>query len=160
VADLIVLGFESKDVAEEVFRLGTELRQQELVDLAEGALAWQDDDGNVRIQQAISVTGVSAASGGLWGTLIGCIFLVPRIGLAAGAASGAAAGRLAEVGIDDELTKEIVSALSPGKAAVFALVRKSTPDRVRQATRSYQPTVLHTSLSTGSEEELVAALQG
>jgi uncharacterized membrane protein len=160
VADLMVLGFDDRDLAEEVFRLGTELRQAELVDLADGALAWREEDGKVRIQQAINVTGASAHSGALWGTLIACILQVPLVGLAAGATSGAIAGRLSDIGIGEDVVKEITAILGPGRAAVFALVRRSTPDRVRDAIRPYRPAVLHASLSKDTDEELVRALQG
>ena len=160
MADLIVLGFDSKATADEVFRLARDLQRQELVDLADGALAWRDENGRVRIDQAINATGRGVAAGALWGTLLGAIFLVPVVGLAAGATSGAIAGRLTDIGINDKLVKEISQTLEPGKAAVFALVRKSTPDRIRAALQQYRPIVLQTSLTTDRPEELVRALQG
>lgn len=158
MADLIVLGFNDRATAEEAFELGADLRKQELIDLADAALAWRDDKGKVRIQQAIPTTAAGTASGALWGTLIGLIFLNPLAGMAVGAASGAVAGKLTDVGINDNLIKEITAQLEPGRAAIFALVRKSTPDRVREALRPYNPQVIQTSLTKDREEDLVAAL--
>ena len=159
MADLVVLGFEDVATAQKVFELGAQLQREELIDLEDAALAWRDEKGRVRIQQAMSTTGAGAAGGALWGTLIGMLFLVPVAGLAVGAATGAVAGKLTDIGIDDELIKRITAQLEPGRGAVFALVRRSTPDRVTEALKEYKPTVLHTNLSHDRQEELVRALQ-
>ena len=167
MADLIVLGFLSKEAAEEVFELGLSLQQQELVDLEDAALAWRDDKGRLRIQQALPTTAAGAASGAaggaLWGTLLGLLFLNPlagfAVGTAAGAAGGAVSGSLTDLGINDELIRQIGEQLQPGKAALFALVRRSTPDKVTEALKRYSPKVLYTNLSRDREEELVKALQ-
>jgi uncharacterized membrane protein len=167
MADLIVLGFDNRRDAEEVFELGASLQGEELLDLEDAALAWRDDKGKVRIQQALPTTRAGAAagafSGALWGTLLGLLFLNPLAGLAVGgltgAAAGAAAGALTDIGINDDLIRRIGEQLQPGKAAVFALIRRSTPDRVTEALKQYHPTVLHTNLTKHREEDLVKALQ-
>lgn len=159
MADLVVLGFDDRESAERVFELGAQLQQEELIDLADAALAWRDDKGKVRIQQALSTTGAGAAGGALWGTLIGLLFLNPLGGALVGAAAGAVGGKLTDIGVDDDLIKRIAAQLEPGRAAVFALVRRSTPDRVADALKQYRPVVLHTNLSHDREEDLVRALQ-
>ncbi len=159
MADLVVLGFEDVATAEKVFELGAQLQREELIDLEDAALAWRDENGRVRIQQAMPTTSAGAASGALWGTLIGLLFLAPVAGLAVGAAGGAIAGKLTDIGIDDELIKRITAQLEPGRGAVFALVRRSTTDRVTEALKEYKPAVLHTNLSHDRQEDLVRALQ-
>lgn len=167
MADLIVLGFLSKEAAEEVFELSLSLQQQELVDLEDAALARRDDKGRLRIQQALPTTSAGAASGAaggaLWGTLLGLLTLNPlagfAVGTAAGAAAGAVGGKLTDLGIDDDLIRQIGEQLQPGKAALFALVRRSTSDKVTEALKHYSPKVLYTNLSRDREEELVKALQ-
>jgi uncharacterized membrane protein len=42
---------------------------------------------------------------------------------------------------------------------VFALIRRSAPDRVTEALKQYHPTVVHTNLTKDREEDLVKALQ-
>ncbi|MEU5000511.1 DUF1269 domain-containing protein [Streptomyces sp. NPDC021622] len=160
MTELVVLGFSDRQKAEEVLRLGADLSRQELLDLEDAALAWRTPDGKVHVQQAHSTTGAGAVTGAVWGTLFGMLFLMPVFGAAVGAAAGAAAGRLRDVGIDDAFIKEVAATLEPDRAAVFALVRKSTPDRVRAALRPFDPTVIRTSLTKEREEELVAALHG
>ena len=80
-------------------------------------------------------------------------------GLALGAASGALAGKLTEVGIDESFLKEAASSLTPGTAAVFTLVPRGSADRLQAALLPYQPTVIRTSLSVQDEAELVRRLQ-
>jgi uncharacterized membrane protein len=88
------------------------------------------------------------------------LFLVPVAGLAVGAASGAMAGKLSDVGINDDTIKQIGSQLEQGRAAVFLLARSATVDRVIDAIKPFNPTVIQTNLTKDREEELVAALQG
>ena len=156
---LVVLGLDSPAKAEEVFDLAGDLAKQELLQLEDAAYAYRDDRGKVRIHQAISLTGAGAASGALWGTLIGLLFLMPVAGLAIGAGTGALAGKLADVGINDDTIKQIGEQLQQGKAAVFVLARSATTDRVIEAIKPFNPTVIQTSLSHDREEELVRALQ-
>jgi uncharacterized membrane protein len=156
---LVVLGLDSPAKAEEVFDLAGDLAKQELLQLQDAAYAYRDAKGKVRIHQAVSLTGAGAASGALWGTLIGMLFLMPVAGLAIGAGTGALAGKLADVGINDDTIKQIGGQLEDGKAAVFLLTRSATVDRVIDAIKPYNPTVIQTNLTKDREEELVKALQ-
>lgn len=96
--------------------------------------------------------------GGL-GRPVGHAVLMPIAGLAIGAGTGALAGKLADVGIDDDTIKQIGQQLQQGKAAVFVLARSATTDRVIEAIKPFNPTVIQTSLSHDREEELVRALR-
>ena len=159
MAHLVVLGLDSPAKAEEVFDLAGDLAKQELLQLQDAAYAYKDAKGKVRIHQAVSLTGAGAASGALWGPLIGLRFLMPVAGLAIGAGTGALAGKLADVGINDDTIKQIGSQLEQGKAAVFLLAKSATVDRVIDAIKPYNPTVIQTNLTKDREEELVKALQ-
>ena len=107
----------------------------------------------------MSVTGTAAAGGALWGTLIGLLFLNPLAGLAIGAATGAVAGKLTDVGINDDTIRQIGQQLQQGKAAVFILARSATVDKVVEALKPYSPTIIQTNLTKDREEELIQALQ-
>ncbi|MEV5978358.1 DUF1269 domain-containing protein [Streptomyces sp. NPDC052114] len=159
MADLVVLGFSDREKAVAVLRLAKDLSKQELLDLEDAALAYRTMDGKIHVEQTYSPVGVGAAGGALWGSLFGLLFLMPVFGAAVGAATGALAGKLTDVGINDPFIKEVAATLEPGRAAVFALVRRSTPDRVREAVRPFNPTVIRTSLTKDREEELVEALR-
>jgi uncharacterized membrane protein len=79
--------------------------------------------------------------------------------MAVGAATGAVAGKLTDIGINDDMIKQIGAQLEQGKAAVFILARSATVDRVIDALKPLGPTVLQTNLTKEREEELVKALQ-
>ncbi|CCH88485.1 conserved protein of unknown function [Modestobacter italicus] len=167
MADLVVLGFSNRRAAEEVFDLGQKRDREGLVDLDDAALVWRDERGRVRVQQSIGTTavgaGFGAASGALWGTLLGLLIMNPLAGLAIGGLTGgsigAASGALSDIGIDDDLIRQVGEQLQPGKAAVFVLARGSTPVQLTEALKSYAPTVLQTSLTADREADLVRALQ-
>jgi uncharacterized membrane protein len=159
MAHLVVLGVDNRDDAERLFDLAGDLAKQELLQLQDAAYAYRDDRGKVRIHQAVSLTGAGAASGALWGTLIGLLFLMPVAGLAIGAGTGALAGKLADVGINDDTIKQIGGQLEQGRAAVFLLAKSATVDRVIEAIKPFNPTVIQTNLTKDREEELVQALQ-
>ncbi|MEV5964394.1 DUF1269 domain-containing protein [Kribbella sp. NPDC051952] len=156
---LVVLGLDSREDAERVVQLTEDLAKQQLLQREDAAYAYKDAKGKVRIEQSISLTGPAAASGALWGTLIGLIFLNPIAGMVAGAASGAVAGKLTDVGINDDLIKQVGAQLQEGKAAVFLLARSATVDRVVDALKPFSPTIIQTNLTKEREEELIEALQ-
>ncbi|MFC6159922.1 DUF1269 domain-containing protein [Kribbella sp. NPDC058693] len=156
---LVVLGLDSREDAERVVALTDDLAKQQLLQREDAAYAYKDAKGKVRIHQSVNLTGAGAASGALWGTLIGLIFLNPLAGFAVGAASGAVAGKLTDVGINDDLIKKVGQELQDGHAAVFLLARSATVDRVVDALKPFSPTIIQTNLTKEREEELVEALQ-
>jgi uncharacterized membrane protein len=79
--------------------------------------------------------------------------------MAVGAASGAAAGALTDVGVDNRFLKELGERLEPGAAALIVLVHRSTPDKVLPEIQRYGGEVLQSSLSDEAEEQLQAALR-
>jgi len=122
-------------------------------------VALRKDDGKIKLKQSFSPPETGAAGGALWGGLIGLIFLMPLLGAAIGGATGAAAGAVTDVGVDDKFMKELGQKLQPGNAAVFALVRRSTPDKVLPRISQYGGDVIHSSLSEHAEETLQEALR-
>lgn len=159
MSQLIVLGVADREAAEHAMDIAADLNKQQLLRLEDAAYAYKDDKGRPRIQQTVSTTGMGAAGGALWGTLIGLIFLNPLLGLAVGAATGAVAGKLTDIGIDDDVIKQIGSHLEDGRAAVFLLADITTADRVIDAFKPLRPTVIQTNLSKDDEHELVEALR-
>ena len=156
---LVVLGLNSRDDAERVLEVTDDLAKQQLLQREDAAIAYKDSKGKVRIQQTMNLTGAGAAGGALWGTLLGLIFLNPLAGFAVGAASDAIAGKLTDIGINDQLIKDVGRELQDDHAAVFLLARSATVDRVIDALKPFGPTVIQTNLTKEREEELVQALQ-
>ena len=167
MSDLIVVGFKGEDTADQVLNKLRALQKEHLIDLEDACVVVRDQNGNVRLKQAVNLVGVGAASGGawgaLWGTLIGLLFLNPLAGLLTGAAFGAGAGALSgawsDYGIDDEFIRSLGATIEPGSSALFVLVRRATLDKVLPELRPFGGTVLRTSLSHEQEERLKKALQ-
>ena len=167
MSQLLVFGVDSPQTAEKVLDLGQDLAKQRLLELADAAWVERSMDGKVKLHQSVNLTammaGSGAVTGALWGTLIGLLFLNPlagaAVGAGVGAGTGAITGSLTDIGVSDDLIREIGQALEPGKAAVFFLARNATVDRVIDAIKPYNPKVIQTNLSRDSERELIEALQ-
>jgi uncharacterized membrane protein len=157
VTELIVLAFNSEGEAKEALSVLGNLQKQELIKLSDAATVVRKADGKVKVKQAVDLVGAGALGGAFWGMLIGLIFLVPWLGLAIGAISGAIAGRFSDIGIDDKFIKEVGVTIEPGHSALFMLVEYMTDDRVLPELQKFHPTVLRTNLSAEDEEKLKAA---
>jgi uncharacterized membrane protein len=88
------------------------------------------------------------------------IFLNPLLGAAIGAGSGALGGKLTDVGINDQFIKDSASALTPGSAGLFLLIRKMTTDKVLADLKGLGGTVMKTSFDETKEAELRKSLAG
>ena len=158
MSTLVVIGYKDLYQAEEVRLKLWKLQKDYLIDLEDAVVATKDQDGKVKLHQAVNLTATGALSGGFWGSLIGLIFLNPLLGLAMGAAAGAASGALTDVGIDDKFMKDLAATMQPGSSALFVLARKATPDKVLEEIKGTGGTILQTSLSHEDEAKLQAAL--
>jgi uncharacterized membrane protein len=158
MSKLIAIAYPDAATAEKVRAELVQATKEKLVDLQDAVVVEHQSDGKIKLHQAISTTGAGAASGALWGGLIGLIFLAPLVGMAVGAASGAVAGKATDVGVNDDFMKELGTRLAPGAAALIALGDSDAPDKVLERLRPYGGDVIQTSLSNEQEERLRSAL--
>jgi uncharacterized membrane protein len=86
--------------------------------------------------------------------LIGLLFFMPWLGLAAGALGGAIGGKFTDVGVDDKFIKQVGNTIEPGHSALFLLVQSATADKVLPQLAKFDATVLQTSLSEENEAKL------
>ena len=158
MSNLVAVAYPDEATAQEVGKTLVELQKEHVIDLADLVVAVREDSGKIKLRQSFHGGAMGAAGGALWGGLIGLIFLAPLLGMAVGAAAGGAAGAMTDYGIDDKFMKELGDKLGPNGAALFVLVRSSTPDKVLPRISQYGGEVLHTSLSTEAEQTLQDAL--
>jgi uncharacterized membrane protein len=156
VSDLVAIAYPDLATARQVASNLGEAQKAHLIELDDLALVEHRDDGKIKLHQA-SLTGVGAASGAMWGGLIGLLFLAPMVGMAIGAASGAAAGAASDAGVDDKFMKDLGAQLKPGGAALIVLVRDMNVERIL-AEATIPGDVIQTSLDTETEEALRGAL--
>jgi uncharacterized membrane protein len=158
MADLLVIEFPTETQAEEVRTKVLGLQREYLIELGDAVVAVKQEDGTVKLNQLFQPVAAGAASGALWGSLIGLIFLMPLAGAALGAASGALGGKLTDLGINDAFMKDAAKTLHSGNAALFLLIRKMTTDKVMAELHGTGGTILRSSFDETKEAELRAAL--
>ncbi len=158
MSTLVVIGYDDPFKAQEVRLTLAKMQKDYLIDLEDAVVAVKDENGKVKLHQAVNLTAAGAVGGGFWGTLVGLIFLNPLLGLAVGATAGAVSGALTDVGIDDKFMKELAGQMNPNTSALFILVRKATPDKVLEEVKGSGGHILKTSLSHDDEAKLQAAL--
>ena len=158
MATLIVVAYEDEFKAEEVRLTLAKLQQQHLIELEDAAVVVKNQEGKVKLKQALNLTSAGAVSGGFWGLLIGTLFLMPVVGVAVGAAAGAVNGALSDIGVDDNFMRELGETMQPGTSALFVLVDQVTPDKVLDEVAPFGGKILRTSLSKKDEAELQAIL--
>ena len=156
MSDLVAIAYEDLPTAQQVAsNLGEAVKGHD-IELDDVVIVERKDDGDVKLHQP-SLAGLGAASGALWGGLIGLIFFVPLFGMAIGAASGAIAGHFSDRGVNDDFMKKLGAELDEGKAALILLVREVTADRVLPEIK-IPGTVIQTSLTNEDEAALQNAL--
>jgi uncharacterized membrane protein len=158
MSNLIAVAYPDAATAEDVRAELVEAVKERLIELDDAVVVVREEDGKVKLHQAVSTAAVGASSGAVWGGIIGLLFLSPLLGMAIGAAAGGASGAMADIGVDDNFLKQLGQKLTPGAAALIVLVRSSTPDKLMPRISQYGGHVLQSSLSDDAEAELEAAL--
>jgi uncharacterized membrane protein len=157
MSTLVAIAYDDLDKAKEVMGTVGGLVKEHSLTLEDAVIVEHRANGKMKLHQP-SLAGIGAASGALWGGLIGLIFLMPLLGMAVGAASGAAGGAMSDYGIDDNFMKELGNKLPEGGAAVFVLVKDATRDKVVPEIAKYGGQVIKSSLEDEAEASLQEAL--
>src|SRR5690349_10006860 len=161
MSTLVAVVFDDEATAFEMRAALAKMQQQHLIELEDSVVVTRNQNGHVKLDQAVNLTATGAVGGGFWGMLIGMLFLNPLIGAAVGAAGGALAGKLSDIGINDKMMKDLAESFRPGSSALFVLVRKATADKVLEGLRPFagKGKVFQTSLSKDDEAALRKALE-
>lgn len=156
--NLIAVMYDTELKAAEVRVEFLKMQKSYMVSIEDAVVATRKPDGKVKLHQMYNLTASGALGGGFWGTLIGLIFLNPLLGLVVGAGTGAVAGALSDVGINDNFMKDLGEKLKPGTSALFVLVTSDLTDKVLDELKGSGGTILQSSLSHDDEARLQAAL--
>jgi uncharacterized membrane protein len=151
------LKFDSASGADAALQTLQDLQREQLIEIVDAAVvSWPAGDKKPKTRQLQNLAGIGALGGAFWGFLFGLIFFVPLLGLAIGAGAGAIAGAMTDVGIDDNLIKQIREQVIPGTSALFVLTQNAVTDRVRERLQSLQGhvEVIQTNLSEEQEARL------
>lgn len=161
MADLIIVAFPDEATAFAAGEALVALQKQYLIEMEDVVIVTRDDEGRVTLNQSVNLIKGGAIGGGMWGTLIGLLFLNPVVGAAVGAGAGALMGKFSDIGIDDDFLRDVGQSLDKGGAAVGMLVRKITTDKVYEKLEPFREKgrVIHTSLDHDAEARLKVFLE-
>lgn len=161
MSDLIIVAFPDEATALAASDALVALQKQHLIEMEDVVVVTRGEDGRVHLTQSIYKATGAAIGGGVWGTLIGLLFLNPVVGAAVGAGAGALVGKFRDFGIDDDFLRDVGHSLDKGGAAVGMLVRKITLDKVYDRLEPFREKgrVIHTSLSNEAEARLKQFLE-
>ncbi|WP_411075786.1 DUF1269 domain-containing protein [Streptomyces sp. cmx-4-7] len=154
MSELIVIGYDEPARAARAHQRVRDLEGDLVVDLVGLAVVHVDEKGEVHVDTTSRSAGLSVASGALWGTVLGLLFLVPGLGLLLGGTMGGLIGRLNKSGVDARFRNQVKDFLAPGGSAVVIMASKVTEDRFAAAMQPYGGTLLKTSISDEDERAL------
>jgi uncharacterized membrane protein len=157
MSELIVIGYDDHVTATRAYNQVLALTKDYVVTLSGLALVEVDADGKTHVDTPQRIVGVSAATGALFGLLLGLLFFVPGMVLLGGAV-GALMGKFNKSGIDAEFRNRVEHLVEPGHSAVVIMASKITEDKFGDAMGQFGGTILKTSLSESDEKELAAEL--
>lgn len=158
MSNLIAITFDDQKTAFDLRAKLVELQTEYLIEMDDVVVVTRDDEGKVKLHQAVNLTAAGAVGGSFWGMLIGLLFLNPLLGAAVGAGSGALSGWMSDIGINDQFMKDAAEALQPNTAGLFLLIRKMTTDKVLADLKGVGGTLMQTSFDETKEAQLRAAL--
>ena len=161
MSTLVAIVFDDESTGFEMRAALVKMQQKYLLEMEDAVVVTRDPNGKARLHQATSLTSVGAVTGGFWGMLIGLLFLNPLLGAIVGAGAGAISGKFRDIGVDDNMMKEVGTSLKPGTSALFLLVRKVTADKVLDGLKPFvgKGRVFQSSLSKDDEKALRDALE-
>lgn len=153
---LIAVIFKEDMDRAEAYRV--ELRGREelagLVDCSKMVAAVCDKEGKVHLQYTHALAKDGALIGGVWGALIGFLFLNPLLGIVEGAGLGAATGEVGDFGISHRFMNELATHLNPGSSALFIPLKKEAVDETLRALGNSDGVVLSTDLKLEDEYQM------
>jgi uncharacterized membrane protein len=161
MSSLVAVVFDDETTAFEMRAALIKMQKQYLIDMEDSVVVTKTTNGAIKLDQAVNLTAVGAVGGGFWGMLIGLLFLNPLLGAAIGTAAGAISGRFKDIGINDQMMRDMAQSFKPGSSALFVLIRRMTPDKVLDGLKSFagRGKIFQTSLNKDDEATLRASLE-
>lgn len=155
--ELIVIAFSDEARALAAYEEVQLLEDRLVIKVGGVAFVHIDDTGKLRVETPRSTArlGARAASSAVFGTVLGALFFMPLIGLAAGGAVGALFAGLNRTGIDDEFRKRVRNAVPDGHSAVVVYALQVREQAFVDALEAFGGEIHRATLSKSDEEELL-----
>jgi uncharacterized membrane protein len=162
---LVVLAFDSPLKSREAFLAFQRLQVEGLLAVHDAVFIEKDESGQTAVLETIDPQPASsAASGGIWGALLGTLIAGP-VGTLVGAATAgglsAIAAKLIDLGIPDAIVKEIEEATPPKSSALALLLSHVNADGLEhELTRFSGTKLVRSDLTPFTVQRLRNALAG
>jgi uncharacterized membrane protein len=117
-------------------------------------LTWPQGAARPTLHHTREAEWQSTGWGAFWGLLVGSLFFMPLLGVAAGAAAGAVSKHVQGLGITEEQMESIRQQITPGTSALFAVTDEGDLDRLGERFRGMNGRLVQTNL-TGAERQLL-----
>ena len=159
--EMMVIAFDNEYEAQQVLDTLKGMESMDIVDLKNGAVVVRSSSGDVKIKETSDFdTKQGAIGGAAAGAVLGLLGGGLLRGALLGAAGGAAAGKFIDLGIEDDLLKEIGDNLGPGTSAVVALVDFEQVDRAMEELDKFEGgTIMRHTLSDDVYAKLSEAVE-
>ena len=161
MSTLVAVLFEDDTTAFDMRAALMKMQKQYLIDMEDAVVVIKSQNGAIKLDQTINLTAAGALGGGFWGMLIGLLFLNPLLGAAIGATAGAVSAKFKDIGINDQMMRDLAQSFKPGSSALFVLLRRMTADKVLEGLKPFsgKGRVFQTSLNKDDEAALRASLE-
>jgi len=143
MATLTAMTFHSLSGAGEALAMVEQLQRDELMDVLDAAVIRWPRRARKPDAHTQAATGDTPLDNSFWRLLIGIIFLARRF---EAGASGAVAGSLSDIGIDEVFVRDVRAHATPGSSALFLLSNGAVTDRVIEALDVLNPSIIATNL--------------
>src|SRR5258705_3133605 len=121
------------------------------------AIVERDPDGKAHVKNEVrGTTETAAVVGAVIGGLVTLVF--PPAGALLGAALGAAVGAAMDRGVSADFIDDVKKTLTPGRSALFLVVKQADTDATTAALRQFKGDVIQTTPDSEAEEALRQAL--
>jgi uncharacterized membrane protein len=159
-SNLTVVVFDDELKAEEARVKLRKIQREGFIELEDAVVVVKEQNGTARYHQMRRPARKGGLTGSITGLIVGSIFFSPLLGAVFGAVTGAVSAALTDMGIDDRFMKDLSRKFKPGCSALFALVRKTDPERVREVFLGFGGRVMVNSVSKEREAAIQAFLDG
>lgn len=150
---LIVVAFDHLEDARKAMKRLREIEAEGRISFEDTAIVERLPDGTAKVRNELSGT---TETGAVVGALVGALvtFAFPLVGAALGAVAGAAVGAAFDKGVSPKFIEDVKNTLTPGRSALFLVVRGADADAARAALQGFKGDIIQTTLDTETEEEL------
>ena len=147
--------FADPDGAQHAVTLLKNAERDDLVEVLDHAtVSWPKGESKPRIEHGRDDAKRGTGWGAFWGLLLGALFTVPVLGVAAGAGIAAVSKATEKLGITKEQMEQIRSEVTEGTSALFVVSDQGNLDRLGERFRGVDMTLVQTNL-TPAERELL-----